>query len=93
MTDQNNDVKQKVQDLALKFQAEVKKAAQIGVKMISASKTNSALNDLYQDVGRLVYEGKERNSEEVQKIFAQIKEKIDELSAIDSEVEEIKKSN
>ncbi|MCK5884360.1 MAG: hypothetical protein KAG61_11780 [Bacteriovoracaceae bacterium] len=96
MTD-SNEWKNKVQDLLGQFQEEVKKTTQIGMKMLSASKTNSCLNKLYEELGELSYEALKSKklhweSDKVTELVNTIDGCIVDLTDIDKEVTEIKKT-
>ena len=43
-----------LQEMMSNVQGEIKKTTDIGIKMFSASKTNSCLKDSYEELGRLV---------------------------------------
>lgn len=95
MTD-NNEWKQKVQDLLGQFQEEVKKTTQIGMKMLSASKTNTCLNKNYEELGELAYEAIKNgdliwDNGKVKELIDGIDGCLVNLSDIEKEVSEIKK--
>lgn len=52
---QNQAWKEKVQGLFHTCSEELKKTTEIGMKMLTATKTNSQLHECYEELGRLVY--------------------------------------
>ncbi len=96
MTD-NNEWKQRVQDLLGQFQEEVKKTTQIGMKMLSASKTNTCLNKNYEELGELAFEAIKKgelvwDNVKVKELMDGIDGCLENLSDIEKEVTEIKKT-
>jgi pyruvate formate-lyase activating enzyme-like uncharacterized protein len=52
---QNHAWKERVQGIFQTCSDEIKKTTEIGMKMLSASKTNSQLHESYEELGHLVY--------------------------------------
>lgn len=94
--DQNNDLKIKLQQLMDKLQEEVKKTAKIGVKMISASKTNTELNKYYEELGEFLYCSIKKGQvdlehHEVARLVKKIDEKISHLETLHTDMGKIKR--
>lgn len=93
----NPDWKVKVQDALLHLQDEVKKTTQVGMKMISASKTSSCLNKAYEDLGMLVCKAIDDGSltwesQKAQDLLKTIEKCKEELHDIEQDVKNIKSS-
>ena len=89
------DWKKKFYDLMDTCQEELKKTAEVGKKMLVASKTNSDLKECYEKLGRLMANGIKNGeikleSEEVLKIMDNIQRCESELEDMESEVQKIK---
>lgn len=94
--DQQSDLKIKLQQLMDKLQEEVKKTAKIGVKMISASKTNTELNKYYEELGEYFYCALKKGDltcdhSEVKKLMDQIDAKVSELDELHRDMHHIKR--
>ena len=90
------EIKQKLQELMGKAQVEVKKTAKIGMKMLSASKTNNEINKYYEDLGTYIYQQVKKGelrleNPPAQKFIAKIDETIKQLKLLEQDMEEIKK--
>ena len=53
MSEKQSDWKEKVQTALNTVQDELKKTTDIGVRMFSASKTNSCLKEAYEELGKI----------------------------------------
>ncbi len=53
---QNNDWKERFNDLVSTCQTELKKTTKIGMKMISASQSTSQLHEAYETMGKWLFE-------------------------------------
>ena len=79
-------------------QDELKKTTEIGKKMISASKTNSELHELYEALGKRVYKSLKENSLDpedpaYQDFVQQIDDLQKELESMEGDVNKIKFSD
>ena len=100
MSDNNEDTgawKTKLNDIVNTCQSELKKTTQIGMKMLSASQSNSELHDTYEALGRLLKEGIENQTinlenEEIDILIAKANKLEADLEGLESEVQNIKKS-
>lgn len=91
----NQQWKNKVQELFESAQTEIKRTTEIGKKMFSASKTNSNLNEAYEELGHLAAKALERgdldwNHARVKELLMIIKTCKDDLAKIEGEVHDIK---
>jgi hypothetical protein len=78
--DKNHNWSKKFIQVLQHWQEELRKTTKIGKKMISASKTNSDLHDLYEDLGKKVYFSlKEKSLDSEDPVFQDFVKKIDEL--------------
>lgn len=101
MRNDTTDWKSKVQGVFKTCQSEIKKTTDIGKKMLAASKTNSQLHEAYEELGQLLAEEMDKKKIEFKdekvegrasELVAQIKACHNDLEVIESEVQEIKKS-
>ena len=78
--DKNHNWSKRFIQVLQHWQEELRKTTKIGKKMILASKTNSDLHDLYEDLGKKVYFSlKEKSLDSEDPIFQDFVKKIDEL--------------
>jgi hypothetical protein len=94
--DDNNDWKDKFNDLVNTCQSELKKTTKIGMKMISASQSNTQLHDAYETMGRWLLEQVESGKitvedEEITAIIGKVQELETQLKDYEREVQDIKK--
>ena len=78
-------------------QEELKKTTEIGKKMLSASKTNTQLNESYEELGHLTFKAIEKGDLKwdhmrVQELMSTIKVCEKDLEAIEDDVSKIKKT-
>ncbi len=81
----------------MSFKSEVSKTTKIGAKMLSASQSNTRLQEVYRELGIWFTEQVEAGEIRVQDknitdLIRQVKELQDQLADYESEVQEIKKS-
>lgn len=74
---------------------EIKKTKDIGVRMLSASKTNSCLHETYEEIGKLVVECLEDKSlkwehPRLNHLIAQIKKCEEDIDRLENEMNNIK---
>ncbi len=98
MVDKTNQWKEKVQSALNNVQGELKKTTDIGVRMFSASKTNSCLKEAYEELGKIV--AKEMKADRLDfehpraaDLLNQIKDCESNLSTIEEEVNDIRFSS
>lgn len=77
-------------------QEEIKKTTEIGKKMLSASKTNTQLNESYEELGHLAFKAIERGDLKwehmrVTELIETIKNCEKDLESIEKDVTKIKK--
>ncbi len=89
--DRFNEIVQVCQD-------ELKKTTEIGKKMLSASKTNTALHESYEELGHITFKAIESgeisfDNERVKELVNSIKSCEFDLEKIESDVNDIKKSS
>lgn len=94
----NSQWKNRAQELFQVCQDELKRATIIGKKMISASKTNSALHEAYEELGVLAFqEIKEEKlkweNPKLEEILKAIEQLEAELEKIEGEVSDAKKND
>lgn len=92
------EIKQKLQELMGKVQVEAKKTAKIGMKMLSASKTNNEINKYYEDLGEYIYSSVRKGSlhldnDKAKELMAKIDQRIEQLKTIEKDMAEIKKQS
>lgn len=97
MTD-NTDWKLKFNDLLNTCQSEFKKTTKIGMKMLSASQSNSQLHETYEALGVWLKEAVESgkitvDDVEVEGLIARAKELESAMENFEKEVQEIKQEN
>ncbi|WP_127717957.1 hypothetical protein [Halobacteriovorax sp. HLS] len=90
--------KDKINDIVQTCQEELKKTTEIGKKMLSASKTNSVLNESYEELGHLAFKAVEKGELKwehmrVQELVNTIKKCEADLETIENDVSEIKKNS
>lgn len=99
-SNQNNtdsaDWKGKINDLVNTCQSELKKTTKIGMKMISASQSNTQLHEGYESLGKWLFQEVEAGSisidnEDILKVISKIKELEVQLKDYEQEVQDIKK--
>jgi len=93
--DKNPNWSKKFIQVLQHWKEELKKTTKIGKKMISASKTNSDLHDLYEDLGKKVYvslKEKSLNPEDskLQDFVKKIDELQKQLESMEGDVNKIK---
>lgn len=93
-----NEWKNKFQEMMQVCQGELKKTAEIGKKMLTASQSNAALEKKYIKLGQLAFtqmQSKELDwsSEDAQTYFEEISKLKIELESIENEVQDIKKDS
>ena len=81
----------------LSFKSEVSKTTKIVAKMLSASQSNTRLQEVYKDLGVWFTEQVESGNINVQDknitdLIRQVKDLQDQLAGYENEVQEIKKS-
>ena len=91
----NPQWKSKVQELFQSAQTEIKRTTEIGKKMFNASKTNTNLNEAYEELGMLAAKALDRgeldwNHARVKELILIIKTCKDDLEKIEGEVHDIK---
>lgn len=96
--EKNAQWRSKVQEIFQVCQNELKKTTMIGKRMISASKTNSSLNDAFKDLGKLTIEALDKGelsweSTKVKKLVKAINSYKKDLEDIEGEVNNIKTSS
>lgn len=94
----NTDWKMKFSDLMSTAQTELKKTTKIGMKMISATQSNSQLHEAYETMGKWLYEQVANGSIKVDDVkieglISKVKELEKELENFESEVQHIKKGD
>jgi hypothetical protein len=94
--DDSNDWKGKFSELVNTCQSELKKTTKIGMKMISASQSNTQLHDTYETMGRWLLEQVEAGKisvedEEIASMISKVKELEVQLKDYEREVQDIKK--
>jgi hypothetical protein len=87
--------KNKVQELFQTAQTEIKRTTEIGKKMLTATKTNTNLNDAYEELGQLAAKALNRGDLEwsharVKELLMVIKSCKDDLAKMEGEVQDIK---
>jgi len=95
---ESESFKNRFQELIQACQVELKKTTQIGMKMLSASQSNSLLNEYYENLGRMAAKAVKNNeidwkNEKVQDLVAQIEALKSELSNLENDVQTIKKED
>jgi site-specific DNA-adenine methylase len=95
---ENEGFGNKFQELVQVFQRELKKTTQIGMKMISASQSNSELKDTYERLGILTAKALANseltwNNEKIVEILSKIESLKVELSSLEDAVQTIKKDD
>lgn len=90
--------KDRINDIVQTCQEELKKTTEIGKKMLSASKTNSVLNESYEELGHLAFKACEKGELKwehmrVQELINTIKKCEADLETIENDVSEIKKNS
>jgi uncharacterized protein YicC (UPF0701 family) len=95
---QNQAWKEKVQEIFQTCSDEIKKTTEIGMKMLSASKTNSQLHESYEELGHLVYKAMKNNEVEwdnarAKELLALIMSCKKDLKDLEEEVVKIKESH
>ncbi len=88
----------KFQELIQACQVELKKTTQIGMKMLSASQSNTILKESYEQLGMLALaaiENKELawENEQVSELIKRIESVKAELSTLEKDVQDIKKED
>lgn len=93
--ERNQQWKNKVQELFNTCQEELRRTTEIGKKMLSASKTNGALHEAYEELGQLVARALENNelkweNSRVAELLNTIQKCQEDLEVIEGEVNKIK---
>jgi response regulator RpfG family c-di-GMP phosphodiesterase len=88
-------MKEKLNQLCKVFVRELKRTTEILKRLISASKTNTDLNETYEELGRLLVKGIENNeiscqNERVAKLIEKVKRCENDLASMEDEVNQIK---
>lgn len=91
------DWKARFNDLAQSFQIELKRTTQIGMKMLTASQSNSQLHEHYEALGKLAKEAMDKGdltwtNSEAKDLSTKIDELRSTLEELEQDVENIKKS-
>jgi hypothetical protein len=94
----NESIGNKFQELVQVFQGELKKTTQIGMKMISASQSNTELKEIYEELGLMVAKALSANeltwkNDKVDEMLLKIETLKDELSNLEDAVQTIKKDD
>lgn len=92
----NNQWSHKFQELVQACQTELKKTTQIGMKMLSASQSNTLLKECYEELGQLVVNAmgsKELTwqNEKVEALITKIHGLQEDLKNFETDVQNIKK--
>ncbi len=89
----------KIQDMFQTAQTEIKKATQLGAKLVNASQSSSELKLAYEELGRLSFSASQADeakldysSEEVKLAVEKIVKIEKHLESIEDDVQKIKKS-
>ena len=90
--------KDRFNDIVQTCQEELKKTTEIGKKMLSASKTNTQLNESYEELGHLAFKAVDKGDLKwehmrVQELINTIKKCEQDLETIENDVSEIKKNS
>ena len=93
----NGDWKNRFNDLVQTCQTELKKTTKIGIKMLSATQSNSQLHESYEELGKWLLEEvkAERikvDDVRIEGIISKINDLKVQLSEYEDDVQEIKKS-
>lgn len=88
-------MKEKLNQLGRVFVREFKRTAEILKRLISASKTNTDLNETYEELGRLLVKGIESKeitctNERVARLIEKVKGFENDLASMEDEVNQIK---
>jgi polyhydroxyalkanoate synthesis regulator phasin len=89
--------KDRFNEIVQTCQEELKKTTEIGKKMLSASKTNTQLNESYEELGHLAFKAIEKGEltwdhMRVQELIKTIKTCEKDLEEIEKDVSNIKKT-
>lgn len=89
--------KERFNDIVQVCQEEIKKTTEIGKKMLSASKTNTQLNESYEELGHLAFKAIEKGDLKwdhmrVEELMNSIKTCEKDLENIEDDVSKIKKT-
>jgi methyltransferase-like protein len=89
--------KQKLNNILDTCQGELKRTTQIGKKMLAAGKENAQLNDIYESLGKHIYESIEAGKlniedQKVSEMCSSIEGLKSHLEQLENEVKDIKKS-
>ncbi|MAZ49776.1 MAG: hypothetical protein CME65_14535 [Halobacteriovoraceae bacterium] len=92
----NNDWRERFNDLLQTCQAEFKKTTKIGMKMLSASQSNTQLHETYEALGMWLKDAVEKEKlkvedKEVLALISKISELEEAMESFEREVQEIKK--
>ena len=92
----NADWKNKFNDLVHTAQSEIKKTTKIGMKMLSASQSNSEIHENYEQIGMIMKKAIENgevefDNDEVLNLIAKINSLEEEMKNIEQDVQNIKK--
>lgn len=89
----------KIQDMFQSAQTEIKKATQLGAKLVNASQSSTELKLAYEELGRLSFLASQAespvedfSSDEMKAALAKIRKIEKHLESIEEEVQNIKKS-
>ena len=98
MENNNNDWRERFNDLMQTCQAEFKKTTKIGMKMLSASQSNTQLHETYEALGMWLKDAIETGKikvedKDVLALVAKVKELESAMESFEREVQEIKKEN
>jgi seryl-tRNA synthetase len=96
MNAENTNWKLRVQDLINTAQSELKKTTAIGMKMLSASQSNTQLKENYEELGSMVVEAIKKGdiqwpNPRVQEIINEVDRLEDELKNLEEDVQNIKR--
>lgn len=94
----NNDWRERFNDLLQTCQAEFKKTTKIGMKMLSASQSNTQLHETYEALGMWLKDAVEKDNVKVEDkkvlaLIAKVSELEKAMESFEREVQEIKKES
>lgn len=94
----NESFGNKLQDLVQTFQGELKKTTQIGMKMISASQSNSELKESYEQLGILVVQAIKNDdlkweNKETHRLIKKIDNLKKQLTSLEDDLHTIKQDD
>lgn len=98
MENNNGDWRDRFNELMQSCQTEIKKTTKIGMKMLSASQSNTQLHEHYEALGVWLKEAVEKDKikvedQEVLALISKIGELEQAMESLEREVQEIKQEN